>query len=97
MTERSHTLLDHVIIKCDTAIGSLFGIVTHEHRSPSDQCRDAPLSNTKQKHHTSLMRINHAREICIQTLYRGQMRAAKEPQTYTMLNQICAEELDHLA
>ena len=97
MSKRTHTLLDHVIIECDTAIRSLFGIVTHERPSPGDQCSDAPLSDTEQKHHAGLMRINHAGEICAQALYRGQMLVAKEPQTYAMLNQAFIEELDHLA
>ena len=33
MPKLTHTFLDHVIIECDTATRSLFGIVTHERLS----------------------------------------------------------------
>lgn len=65
--------------------------------SPADHIKDSTtLSEREQKQSISMLRINHAGEVCAQALYQGQALMASSSRQYHTLMQAAAEEHDHL-
>ena len=97
MSQRNYNLLDKMIMELDASLTTMVAEVKGNRPNPADNIDNTNLSHEQSKHSAGLMRINHSGEVCAQALYRGQMLAAHNSNTYTMLEKSCAEEIDHLA
>lgn len=64
---------------------------------PAKGVAEASLSEQERKHAASLMRINHAGEVCAQALYHGQGVVSKSLDVQEKLQHAAVEEGDHLA
>jgi ubiquinone biosynthesis monooxygenase Coq7 len=93
-----HSLLDRLILQVDQGLRTVFGTPSGSGRAnPSGAINDEPLSSTEKSTSLSLMRVNHAGEVCAQALYQGQALTARRSQTRERMQQAAVEENDHLA
>ena len=98
MTERRQTLLDRAIAHADQALRTVFGEPIGSGRdNPASPVIESELSSTEKAQSISLMRVNHAGEVCAQALYQGQALTARNNETREQMTQAAIEENDHLA
>ncbi|HSW70637.1 MAG TPA: demethoxyubiquinone hydroxylase family protein, partial [Gammaproteobacteria bacterium] len=72
-TQRNFTFFDKLCLGIDQAVRALSNNPkTTDQPYPAKNVEDAHLTDEQRKHSASLMRINHAGEICAQALYHGQ-------------------------
>ena len=90
------SFLDRIIEEADQGLKVLSGAVLAT-RNLEFHASDVNLTDQQKKLSASLMRVNHAGEVCAQALYSGQALVEKDPDIKTELNQSAKEELDHLA
>ena len=97
MTTRQYTPVDHLLIKLDQAVRTVFGRPPTTGRSnPASGVGETDLPPSEQQHAARLMRINHSGEVCAQALYQGQALTAHCEAVRDRLEQAAAEENDHL-
>ncbi len=89
--------LDELIIHFDKALRTVFVPSKGDRPLPGKDLPDPDLSESEKKQVISLMRINHAGEVCAQALYQGQSLTAKTPELKEVLEEAAREEVDHLA
>lgn len=94
---RQPSFIDKVITQFDAALSSIAANLKPGRANPAADIAEQKLTDQEKKHSAGLMRVNHTGEICAQALYQGQMLVSRSPETASMLQKACAEEVDHLA
>lgn len=97
MSKRQYTLVDRILGEVDTALRTLSTDLPAHRNNPASEMNDVEMNANDSRHSAGLMRVNHSGEVCAQALYRGQLVAARDDETATMLSRACDEEVDHLA
>ena len=98
MPERQLTFFDRCILQADQALRTIFAEPVGSGRAnPAQSDTDEPLSATEKAESISLMRINHAGEVCAQALYQGQALTARNREVRQQMESAAIEENDHLA
>ena len=98
MPERQLTFFDRCILQADQALRTIFAQPVGSGReNPARSDTDEPLSATEKAESISLMRINHAGEVCAQALYQGQALTARNREVRKQMESAAIEENDHLA
>lgn len=98
MSERTLSLLDHIITGADRALRAISPNTQPAiHSSPADGLEEPELDENDRKHAAGLMRVNHAGEVCAQALYQGQALTAKLDSVRKDMEHAADEEIDHLA
>ena len=90
--------LDTLIIEFDKGVKSSFinrNVSNREY--PAKDLKENKLSKLERNHSSSLMRVNHAGEVCAQALYLGQSLTAKDISIKAQMLKAADEEEDHLA
>lgn len=94
---RNYTFLDKLCLGIDQAVRALSN---QPHTSgevyPAKSVSEEPMTDAQRKHSASLMRINHAGEVCAQALYHGQAVASRSHDVQEKMQQAALEEGDHL-
>ncbi len=93
MAQRYFTLLDRCISEIDHCIHTLSA---HNKVPKDDFPPAAALPDGQRKQVASMMRVNHAGEICAQALYRGQALTSRDPAIKSLLRHAASEEEIHL-
>lgn len=97
-SKRALSPIDRFIVEADRVLRTLSpGAPSHTRPSPGNTEAEAELSSAERRHAASLMRVNHAGEVCAQALYQGQALTAKLPEVREDMEKAAAEEVDHLA
>ena len=94
---RHYTRLDEIIGHLDQGLRTVIGRPPRQRATPEPNAADRDLEDSERDLAGSLMRINHAGEVCAQALYQGQALTARSTQARTALSKAAAEENDHLA
>lgn len=96
---RTISFIDKVISEVDTALRTISPPLNRStaRPSPAEEIADNALSPSEKKHSASLMRVNHAGEVCAQALYQGQALTAQLPHIKEQMTEAAIEETDHLA
>ena len=90
--------LDTLIIEFDKGLKSSFINKNVSNRVyPANDLKENKLSELERNHSSSLMRVNHAGEVCAQALYLGQSLTAKDISIKAQMLKAADEEEDHLA
>ena len=90
--------LDKLIIEFDKGLKSSFVDTNVSDRVyPAKDLKENKLSELERNQSSSLMRVNHAGEVCAQALYLGQSLTAKDVSTKAQMLRAADEEEDHLA
>ncbi|HTM63179.1 MAG TPA: 2-polyprenyl-3-methyl-6-methoxy-1,4-benzoquinone monooxygenase [Gammaproteobacteria bacterium] len=94
---RNFTVLDKLCLGIDQALKAL----TNQPQTsgvpyPAKETADLEMTDQQRKHSASLMRINHAGEVCAQALYHGQAVASRSNEVQEKMQQAALEEGDHL-
>jgi len=98
MRSREQTFIDRCIAHTDRALRTVFGEPIGSGRdNPSSPAENRELSSTDKAKSISMMRVNHAGEVCAQALYQGQALTAHRKETRDQMKQASDEENDHLA
>ena len=98
MPERRLTFFDRCILQADQALRTIFAEPVGSGRAnPAQSGTDEPLSATEKAESISLMRVNHAGEVCAQALYQGQALTARNREVRQQMETAAIEENDHLA
>jgi ubiquinone biosynthesis monooxygenase Coq7 len=98
MKTREQTFLDRCIAHTDRALRTVFGEPIGSGRdNPASPAENRELSSTDKAKSISMMRVNHAGEVCAQALYQGQALTAHRKETRDRMKQASDEENDHLA
>ena len=96
--KRHYSKLDEVCLRFDQALKSIFGNAeTTDRKYPAESVADHLLTEDQRKHSASLMRINHAGEVCAQALYHGQGLVSRREDVREKMEKAAIEEGDHLA
>jgi len=95
--ERQYSFLDRVCLQVDNAIRAL---TNHPHShgqiNPAAGTQEEALTDKERRYSASLMRINHAGEICAQGLYHGQALVSRQAEVQEKMQAAAIEEGDHL-
>lgn len=93
-----HSLTDQLCLHVDRALRTLWGVpLGSERANPSDAVTEpVALSPEETALSVSLMRVNHAGEVCAQALYQGQALTSRDTELKNSLAQAALEENDHL-
>lgn len=101
MQQRRIGSIDNVIIGLDRALRTMFATPVAARPYPADEAGDSldqeSLSPEDTRLSASLMRVNHAGEVCAQALYQGQGLTARSQRVRRAMQQASDEENDHLA
>ncbi len=96
--ERHYSLADQLCLGFDQLLRALGDNPKTTGRDyPGGEEKGPELSPKEKKEAASLMRVNHAGEICAQALYHGQALGSRGSETGAQLRQAAIEEGDHLA
>ena len=97
MHERKLNFLDRCILQADQALRTVFAEPVGSGRAnPANAGRDDALSALEKGESLSLMRVNHAGEVCAQALYQGQALTARNREVRQQMQSAATEENDHL-
>lgn len=97
-SQRHYTFMDRLCLGLDQAVRALTDTVkTTGAEYPGKNFPEQPLNEEERQHSASLMRINHAGEICAQALYHGQGVVSRSAQVQEKMHLAATEEGDHLA
>ena len=97
MKQRHLTFLDQCIEQFDQAIRTMFGQPSGSGRvNPAQLASAEELNATEKAESISLMRVNHAGEVCAQALYQGQAMTARRSEVRNQMQEAAVEENDHL-
>ena len=92
-----HDSVDRFICTFDRILKVTTGTLGESARpSPASTLKSPQLNNREQQLSASLMRINHAGEVCAQALYQGQTITAKNRKVAVAMEKAAEEEFDHL-
>ena len=95
--QRSYTVIDNLLTAFDQGLRVLMNNTPAASRqNPAKEMPETNLSTYERKHSISLLRVDHAGEICAQALYQGQALGARESSIIDKLKQAAKEENDHL-
>ncbi len=95
---RHYSLIDQLCLGIDQALRSVFNHPNTSGRAyPAEDVPMLPQENASQQRSASIMRINHAGEICAQALYHGQGLVSRSQKIQDKMQQAAIEEGDHLA
>lgn len=101
MHQRRISDIDKMVIGLDKALRTMFATPIARRPYPADETGDAleeeSLSPEDSRLSGTLMRVNHAGEVCAQALYQGQGLTARNPRVRRAMQQASDEENDHLA
>lgn len=89
--------LDELIVAFDRGLRTVFAPAQSLRTTPGDDLPEAEMTEEQRRLSASLMRVNHAGEICAQALYQGQALTARDPSSRAALEQAAREETEHLA
>jgi ubiquinone biosynthesis monooxygenase Coq7 len=89
--------LDELIVAFDRGLRTVFAPAQSLRQTPGDDLPEAEMTEEQRRLSASLMRVNHAGEICAQALYQGQALTARDPSSRAALEQAAREETEHLA
>ncbi len=95
---RRYSKWDELCLGVDQALKSIFGNAKTTARSyPAENEPEPNLTAEQRKQSASLMRVNHAGEVCAQALYHGQACTSRQSHVKEKMQQAAIEEGDHLA
>jgi ubiquinone biosynthesis monooxygenase Coq7 len=95
---RNYSLVDKLCINLDQTVRGVLGNASTTNRPYPARNEPEPLLTPDQKKYSaSLMRINHAGEVCAQALYHGQGLVSHDSKVRDKLQTAAMEEGDHLA
>lgn len=95
---RNLTLADQCIRHLDQTVRTLFSEPAGSGRpNPAEPVKDGDFKAVDKAESISLMRVNHAGEVCAQALYQGQALTARQNDVRLQMRQAADEENDHLA
>ncbi len=98
MSSRNLNFTDRCIAHLDQAVRTVFGDPAGSDRAnPAESLQDDKFTASGQAESTSLMRVNHAGEVCAQALYQGQALTARNRAVRDQMQQAAEEENDHLS
>ena len=89
--------LDELIVAFDKGLRTVFAPAQSLRATPGRELSEADLTDEQRRLSASLMRVNHAGEICAQALYQGQALTARNARSKAALEQAAREETEHLA
>lgn len=92
---RRYTAFDNLLITIEQCIRT-FNSRSPASANPSHNQPAQPLNANEQRQSASLMRINHAGEVCAQALYLGQSFTARNKTTAAAMQKAAEEEIAHL-
>jgi len=95
--ERRLPSLDELIVAFDKGLRTVFAPAQSLRATPGRELSEADLTDEQRRLSASLMRVNHAGEICAQALYQGQALTARDARAKAALEQAAREETEHLA
>jgi ubiquinone biosynthesis monooxygenase Coq7 len=96
--KRKYSKLDQICMGFDQACRTIFGKAdTTDRPYPAAKQKEPDLTTEQKKYSASLMRINHAGEVCAQALYHGQGLVSRRPDVKAKMQNAMIEEGDHLA
>lgn len=97
MQEKS--ILEKLLCEADVALRTLFPPKPRAvvRATPAQEFPEEKLTSQEKNYIASLMRVNHAGEVCAQALYRSQAFTARGSAVRIQLEQSAKEEEDHLA
>lgn len=94
---RDYTPLDKLCMNVDQALRSVFGTTKNSARvNPAADVNPSLLTKEQRQHSASLMRVNHAGEVCAQALYHAQAFISQNQDIKSQMQQAAIEEGDHL-
>ncbi len=96
MRVRKVSFIDNMLSEVDSALRTLTGASTATRISPAEGHTESKLSKDQITHVASLMRVNHAGEVCAQALYQGQSITAELSHVRDKMEKAAEEEVDHL-
>jgi ubiquinone biosynthesis monooxygenase Coq7 len=97
MKPRHLTFFDQCIEQFDQALRTMFGQPSGSGRAnPAQSAMAEELNATEKAEAISLMRVNHAGEVCAQALYEGQALTARRSEVRNQMQEAAVEENDHL-
>ncbi len=88
---------DSLLLKLDRLLKSAVGPHIPSRSYPADKIAETISDPTQRRQIASLMRVNHAGEICAQALYHGQAATARLEGVRESMQEAAGEEVDHLA
>jgi ubiquinone biosynthesis monooxygenase Coq7 len=94
---RQPTALDAVIGRFDQILKGAAGPHQANRPYPAHNIAETVNETSTRREVASLMRVNHAGEICAQALYQGQALTARLDGVRHAMTQAAQEEVDHLA
>lgn len=97
MDKRQFSKLDQVLIQIERGLTTLCTDLHSQRPYPAANIGEPLLTPDERRTSSSLMRVNHAGEICAQALYFGQMAMARSATVHDTLATAAEEETDHLA
>ncbi len=89
--------LDELIVAFDRGLRTVFAPAQSLRAVPGEALPEADMTEEQRRLSASLMRVNHAGEICAQALYQGQALTARDRSSRAALEQAAREETEHLA
>ncbi len=93
---RQLSIADHALHGFQQRVRLVTGSAPPTARAYPATSAEGELTPGERAHAASLMRVNHAGEICAQALYDGQALTARGALVKTAMQDAAAEELDHL-
>lgn len=94
--QRAFTFGDRLITQVDNFLRTMANEPNHSGREMPGRGMKEALSEEDKALSASLMRVNHAGEVCAQALYFGQAFLSRKPQLVAHLHHAAFEEGDHL-
>jgi ubiquinone biosynthesis monooxygenase Coq7 len=89
--------VDELIVAFDKGLRTVFGPAQSLRETPGEELPESALTERERTLAASLMRVNHAGEICAQALYQGQALTARNARAKSALERAAQEETEHLA
>ncbi|NOX08996.1 MAG: 2-polyprenyl-3-methyl-6-methoxy-1,4-benzoquinone monooxygenase [Gammaproteobacteria bacterium] len=97
MSQRKLNPFDHIVLGVDQALRTIWGKPQSTGReNPANRHSEGEMNESERVQTASLMRINHAGEVCAQALYQGQALTAKLDHVRERMEEAANEENDHL-
>jgi len=94
---RHYTFLDRLCLGVDQAVRTLSGTTKNTGKvNPAKNILEHDLTEKQRQQSASLMRVNHAGEVCAQALYHGQSVGSRTDRLQKKMQQAALEEGDHL-
>jgi ubiquinone biosynthesis monooxygenase Coq7 len=89
--------IDGLILNLDRALRTLCARASSVRPVPGSDLAEPDMDEKDRRASASLMRVNHAGEICAQALYHGQAMTARNQDVRRALEHAAAQETEHLA